>query len=370
MFIAWPFSVPLTVPYDWSKGTHHNRSGVLVWSMVDGAIGWGEATPPPDVQLKTGALVSEVEAAIAVVDATSPSFLDDLDDRGFDGPVRAALSSAWMTAKAAAAGHSLSGWMGEEFMTGACPAAQVPVNELVTEQDIPSAVARVYGSMKNGITTYKVKLGQRSFDDDYARVAALRKEFSDITLRLDPNEAWKPDMAPKYLDRLAQFTIEYVEQPLDRSYSLDVHATLRKQSSIPIALDQSVTTLQSGIDVLNAGAADVLIIKPQMVGGPDRAISIAQRGYADGVKTTITGNTETAIGLMVSLHCGALLAMPIPACGIGTARLYAWNVGAFPEVEQGVIAVPETPGLGIEVWGCLSSWTEEPTEAGTEGHRR
>jgi len=98
----------------------------------------------------------------------------------------------------------------------------------------------------------------------------------------------------------------------------------------------------------------VLVLKPPRLGGPDRTVEVIDAAANAGLRSVVTASLETAIGLTVALHCGALLPVPIPPCGIGTARFLARDLAPPPPIREGFMAVPDAPGLGIAPFQALA----------------
>src|SRR6185312_13810794 len=90
-------------------------------------------------------------------------------------------------------------------------------------------------------------------------------------VRIDANGGWNVDEAEHAIHALAEFDLEYVEQPCA---SVDELVELRrrvKYMGIPIAADESVRKAADPLAVARAGAADLLVIKVQPLGGIARA---------------------------------------------------------------------------------------------------
>lgn len=341
-----PYAQPLAVPYRWSKGEHLERCGLLVRMDRDGHTGLGECAPPPHEPVDGPAFAAECQALIEGLDMDRDDFLSALDQRDPPPRLRCGLSTAWLSLRAAVAGVPLTAVLAP----GRTPAARVPVNDLVTDATPEGAVARAGAAIARGQTTIKLKCTE-DIDLDVRRAGALRQAYPDMVLRLDPNEAWSLADAPHHLAAMAPFDIDYIEQPVTRDVSLEDYARLRAASPIPIALDDSVRSMDHCRRILDLGAADVLILKAQRLGGPDKALEVIDQAGRAGVRVTITASLETAIGLTMALHVAALAPAPIQPAGLGTARFFKQDVGTPPPIENGAMTTPTGPGLGIaEVW--------------------
>ncbi|MCB1280682.1 MAG: O-succinylbenzoate synthase, partial [Salinibacterium sp.] len=126
---------------------------------------------------------------------------------------------------------------------------------------------------------------------------------------------------------LAEFDLEYAEQPCASVQELANLKERIEDLGIPIAADESVRKAFDPLAVARAGAADILIIKAQPLGG----ISAARRIVAEaGLPVVVSSALDTSVGLSM----GALLAASIPDvdydCGLGTAALLAGDVSTHP----------------------------------------
>ena len=202
--------------------------------------------------------------------------------------------------------------------------SQVPVNVTVPAVDPQTARDIVLSS---GCRTAKVKVaeaGQR-LDDDLARVKAVREALGPGgKVRIDVNAAWTLDEATKSLPRFAQFELEYVEQPVK---TIEEMVELRRRIPIPIAADELIRTAADPLEVAERGAADIIVVKVQPLGGVTRALEVAERA---GLPTVVSSALETSVGLAAGLAAAAALPELNYACGLGTGSLFYDDVVANP----------------------------------------
>ena len=181
-----------------------------------------------------------------------------------------------------------------------------------------------------GCRTVKVKVAERGqiLADDIERVSAAREWLrADGRLRIDANGGWGVDEAERAIRALAPFDLEYVEQPCASVDELSELRTRIADLGIPVAADESVRKSSDPLAVARAGAADILVIKAQPLGG----IRSALRIVADaGLPVVVSSALDTSVGLAM----GAYLAAAIPQldfdCGLGTAALLAADVTMAP----------------------------------------
>lgn len=186
----------------------------------------------------------------------------------------------------------------------------------------------------SGCRTAKVKVAEpgQSLADDVERVAAVRDALGpDGRVRVDANGAWDVATASVALERLdaAAGGLEYAEQPCR---SLDELAELRRRVRVPIAADESVRTADDPRRVAVAGAADLVVVKVQPLGGVERALDVVA---AAGLPAVVSSALESSVGLATGLALAAALPDLAHACGLATTALLADDVTDVPLAPQG-----------------------------------
>ncbi|MDD1383454.1 o-succinylbenzoate synthase [Curtobacterium poinsettiae] len=215
------------------------------------------------------------------------------------------------------------GWTDHE------PAADsVPVNATVpaiAADDVADLLARY-----PGCATAKVKVAEpgTTVDDDVARVAAVRRVMgSDASVRVDANGLWSVEQAAAALERLAPFDLQYAEQPCATVPELAELRTRIAGLGVRIAADESVRKASDPLAVARAGAADVLVVKAQPLGG----ITAAGAVIADaGLPCVVSSALDTSVGLGMGAFLAAAAMTPGYAAGLGTAAMFAGDVTAEP----------------------------------------
>ena len=229
----------------------------------------------------------------------------------------------------------------------------MPVNAVIGVRSTEAAIAAAREARKNGY--HCVKLKALPIQEEVERVAAVRDAIGPaIHLRLDANEAWNLEEAIAFLSQCVPYNIQYVEQPL-KAHDLAGMRALRQAVPIPIAVDEALHNLESAQLILDSEAADVLVIKPQLVGGLRVGQQIIQAAAERGVRSVITSTIEAGIGLTAALHLAAASPAVTLECGLATLHLLVDDllVNNLP-VHDGLLTVPTGPGLGIELdWEAL-----------------
>jgi o-succinylbenzoate synthase len=214
----------------------------------------------------------------------------------------------------------------------------VPVNATlpaVAPRDVAAILER-FGSCR----TVKVKVAERgqTLQDDVARVAEVRAILgAEGRIRVDANGGWNVDEAEHAAHALAPFDVEYLEQPCASVPELSELRERIAWMSIPVAADESVRKAADPLAVARAGAADILVIKAQPLGGIHAALAIVA---AAGLPAVISSALETSIGISMGVHLAAALPQLEFDCGLATASLFSSDVTETPLVAvDGEIAV-------------------------------
>lgn len=213
---------------------------------------------------------------------------------------------------------------------------RIPVNATVPAvpaASVPEVLARF-----PGCRTAKVKVadpGQR-LADDIARVAAVRAAMGpEGRIRIDANGAWNIDEAEHAVRAMEHDDLEYVEQPCA---SVEELAELRRRIArlgIPIAADESVRKAEDPLAVARAGAADLLVIKAQPLGGVSRALQIVADA---GLPVVVSSALDSAVGLSMGVALAAALPELPYDCGLGTGALFTTDVADYA-LTDGSLAV-------------------------------
>lgn len=203
---------------------------------------------------------------------------------------------------------------------------------------VPELLARFAGCR-----TAKVKVAEpgQTLADDVARVRAVRETMGpEGRIRIDANGAWNVDEAEHAVHALGECDLEYVEQPCATVPELTELRRRVKYMGIPVAADESVRKSSDPLAVARAGAADLLAIKAQPLGGITHALQIVT---AAGLPVVVSSALDTAIGLSQ----GAALAAALPTldydCGLGTASLFLDDVADLRPVDGSIPVGRVTP---------------------------
>jgi L-Ala-D/L-Glu epimerase / N-acetyl-D-glutamate racemase len=183
----------------------------------------------------------------------------------------------------------------------------------------------------------KIKLGNT---DDEAILSAIRQVHSG-PLRVDANAGWSREHAAAIIPRLAQFDLEFVEQPLPMGDIEGLRWLRAQKPGVPIFADENILTSR---DVAaHAGAVDGVVIKLAKAGGLRAALRAIHTARALDMQIMLGSMVETSLAVTAAAHLsplcdyadldGPLMIRNDPFDGL---RYY-----------KARMLLPERPGLGV-----------------------
>ena len=204
---------------------------------------------------------------------------------------------------------------------------------------------------RDGFHAFKIKIGGKDRKRDITRTGAVRDAVgAEATIRVDGNAAYSFAEAREILTELSRFHIADAEQPLARG-DLKSLSELRRAVGIPIAAQESVSSPEDALAVLEEQAADLLKIKLTHLGGFQRGVQVAAIVGAKGLSVVIgQGSACTTILSAAEMHLHVALKNAQPDGEMtGFLRLGEQDIFSPIEVKQGKASLPNGPGLGIEI---------------------
>jgi o-succinylbenzoate synthase len=335
------FSVSLARPFATSTGELTTREGFLVRISDGEHVGYGEATPLAPWTESRSDCEAALEDAVSRLRNEEAALREDLEE---NPAARHGISLALADFRAKQHGRPLYKLLGRQSER-----RWLPVNATVGDSAPAGTAAAAERAVEAGYETVKVKVGARPVDDDVARLRAVRDAVGpDVAVRADANGAWSREQSQRAFDAFAEIGIQYVEQPLDAD-DIAGHRELRG-GRVGVALDESLA-MHGVREIVDADAADVLVLKPMALGGVERARRLAVEVAEEGVASVVTTTIDAVVARVGAVHVAASIDGVLP-CGVATGDWLSTDLGADPAfVDDGCARVPQDPGLGVhDVW--------------------
>ena len=192
----------------------------------------------------------------------------------------------------------------------------------------------------------KVKVGYRNLFDELENIELLINKFGENTkFRLDANGCFDLPKAIRFCKEIEKYNIDYIEQPLSKNSYEDLYE-LSLHTKLDIALDESVTDIKSVKKIIETNSANILILKPMVIGSFKKIKKIIDLANNNNLGIIITSSLESNIGLTASMHLASAFNIN-NHCGLSTADIFKNNFDSPINIINGEIKIPNTPGLGI-----------------------
>lgn len=211
---------------------------------------------------------------------------------------------------------------------------------------IASQARRMYE--KYGFRAFKLKGGVLPPGEEIAAIRALRAEFPEHPLRLDPNAAWSIETSIAVGAEL-DGVLEYLEDPTP---GISGMADVRRSVSMPLATNMCVVSFEDVAPAVAAGAVDVILSDHHFWGGLRRTQSLASICTTFGLGLSMHSNSHLGISLAAMVH----LAAATPRLDYACDTHWPWKDPAEDVIVPGVLSfndgeviVPTGPGLGVEL---------------------
>ena len=191
----------------------------------------------------------------------------------------------------------------------------------------------------------KIKPGR-----DAQLVEAIRRVFPDITLSVDANSAYSVETDTPLFQRLGEFNLLMIEQPLAPGDLVD-HAKLQRAVATAICLDESIVSLANAEHAVELGACRIFNIKLGRVGGYSEAKDIESSARAHGIPVWCGGMLEAGIGRAHNIALSTLPGFTLPGDVSASERYWSEDIIDPPVTvsREGTIKAPTGHGIGFAV---------------------
>jgi muconate cycloisomerase len=237
---------------------------------------------------------------------------------------------------------------------------RIPITHSIGLLSVEEASVEARQLRAEGVRTIKVKVGVEP-ERDIAVVRAVRREVGeDVGICVDANEGWRtPGEAVRVIRALEDVRLRYVEQPV---MGIERLAEVARSIDVPVMADESAWTAHDVLQIIERRAAQIVSIYTTKPGGLYRALQVAAVCRAAGIVCNVNGSIETGVGNRanvalaavaecVELGCVIPVSRPAEHADSGITGIYYTDdlIREPMRLEDGCVAVPDGPGLGIEV---------------------
>ncbi len=348
-----PARLPLREPFVIAYARQDDIPTVFLRITTHGGlVGWGEATPDPNVtgESFTGTaatLRDDLSPALIGHDARDrETALHKLDAKVEHVPAaKAALDIALHDLIARA--HDLPLWA----LLGGRSKPNLQISRVVSMK-APDLMARdALQHVADGFATVKLKVGDSTNPMlDVARIEAVRAALGpDIKIKVDVNQGWKtPGIAIPAIRAALTSHPEYIEQPIAQ-WDIEGLAEVRRQTGATIMADEALHGVREMQRIVALRAADLVNIKLMKTGGLMNAIRVNAIAEAAGIGAQVGTMVESSIASAAGLHL-AMAVSNIRTVEMGGPLMITEEIGNLRTCyHRDTITLPDGPGLGVEI---------------------
>jgi L-alanine-DL-glutamate epimerase-like enolase superfamily enzyme len=344
---VYQLTLPLRHPYSLSGGRLHFEeldSTFVKVTTDDGIEGWGEGCPWGSTYLP-----AHPRGVRAGIEELAPALIG-LNPMGTD-MVNRAMDVALPGHPYAKSALDIACW------DISAKLAEVPVVDLlggdsdepvVVQSSIPTGtpeamIDSIQRSREAGYRIHSAKIGS-GVADDIARIEAIGHALEPgESITFDANRAWLPDQAIRVMGSTSSVDA-YYEQPCE---SFEENLKVRRATSQPIILDESINTYGDALRAVADGACEGIGLKINRVGGLTKARRIRDLCLATGLRMNIEETGGSALADTAAVH----LAQATPA----SHRRATWLCHEMLTIDPvaggarnrgGTATIPQAPGLG------------------------
>ena len=339
-------ALPMVAPFRTSFGVEQERDVLFVRAISsDGAEGWGECvtskSPSYSSEFTDAALLTIrrfIAPPLLASGITALEVGERLSSIRGHRMSKAAVEMAILDAELRSTDQSFA-----RFLGGVRDRVDCGVSVGI-EDDIGRLIDIVDRFIEEGYKRIKLKI-EPGWDIEPVR--AVRDKFGDdLLLQVDANAAYTVADA-RHLAGLDEFGLLLIEQPLPEE-DIAGHVELARIVKTPICLDESITSAGIAADAIARRACSIVNIKAGRVGGYIEARRIHDLCQAHGVPVWCGGMLESGLGRAANVALASLPNFTLPGDTSASDRYYATDVTEPFVLEDGQLAVPTGPGLGVE----------------------
>lgn len=353
---AIPLHATLSKPFKFGHVIRLVSANVVIKiTGEDGAVGWGEACPVPQLTGETQQSIVDIvdnrlaPLLVGVEPLSWRSIMTRLESSlvGYTF-TRAAIETALLDLVGRSIGAPIWQVLGGRFRE------EIELHGSVGWDSDTQTVVDEVRRQAAEFRTIKLYVGPGDLDADLRTVAAVRGAVPDeIDFIVDVNGLWSRSDAVKAASRLAEAGVSLLEQPLppaDLEGAQLITKLYRDDLGIDIAMDEGLRTARHAARAGAEHSASIATIAMLKLGGPATALHVAITAAEYGLGVMVGSVVELGIATAAGVHLAACIErLDYPGYLMGP-RKYSHQVTAEKnQVIDGRFIVPTGVGLGVEI---------------------
>lgn len=293
-FKYFPFSLKLKTPFQSSSQTITERNGFLI-SVTDELqnISYGECSPLPGLSRET---LEDAEKILNGLQYQLNGFilcenLESVSDLLAEFHLVPSLQFALEQAIIGLMFRRNKNFLRDSSLN---VKPEFDVNAVIGFGEAENILHGINEKIGKGYKTFKIKIGREDFNLDIKLIEKVNELFgSKIKIRLDANQKWRIENAISYINQISQYDIEYIEEPCD---SINCNLQIANISKIPIALDESIRSIDEASHMINESKINFIVLKPTIYGGIISSLQLIKEAGKKDKNVIISSSFESAVG--------------------------------------------------------------------------
>jgi o-succinylbenzoate synthase len=330
-------------PAGTSLGVMKTRDLWYITITENGKTGIGECAPLPGLSLDN---IDQIESKLGEVCKDPNSHIKDLSIlKGFPS-IRFGLEMAELDLRNGGSQNYFGSF------------ESIKINGLIWMGDPDFMMSQLKQKLEESWKCIKIKIGALDFEKELEILQSIRSQFGkdNLELRVDANGAFTVSDINKKLNRLAEFDLHSIEQPIQTG-QWDLLTELCQYSPIPIALDEELIPLvneEDRIRMLDRVKPQYLVLKPSLLGGFSESDKWIELAKERNICWWITSALESNIGLNAIAQWTAKM-KPCGFQGLGTGQLFTNNIPSPLKVKSGILSKSNSQ-IWDDVNQFISDW--------------
>lgn len=228
---------------------------------------------------------------------------------------------------------------------------------LLWKNDPAELAEEVARHLANGFRGFKSRLGRNRAYDNKALPILRRAAGGGTRLMIEGNARYPLEDALAFVPRLREHNAFWFEEPFVPE-DVDSYLALRPQAGVPLAAGENEFGVQGFRELIDRGMVDIVQPDTCRAGGITECHRAGMLAHRAGLRVA-THTWSDAVALVANMHLIASLPTGITVEIDQTGNALIDHLLASPlRVDEGEVALPTAPGLGIELnWDTVRRYT-------------
>lgn len=221
---------------------------------------------------------------------------------------------------------------------------KIQINDVIGHGPTRQMQHQIERSIQQGFQVLKIK-APHPVENLVSMLNQVHEEHPNVQFRIDANQSWPKSEVRKNCELLQHLPIEYIEEPCKLN-DLNEIQEIQKISTIPIALDESISNLDQLKKVLKQFPEIVVILKPMMLGNFLEIHETISHYRSSCKQIVVTTMLESRIGRSMIASAASLIGDPQLRHGLHTGHLFTDDLLSDFDIENGsIINLPKNPAI-------------------------